>query len=74
MELCQPGGCGRPLPSVAAGLRVLLAEYLGGVLVLAEALVLVLAAPIQDLEVETVRSAAALRPPSARGLKCQKKE
>lgn len=61
---------------MAAGSRVLLAEYLGGVLVLvlAEALVLVRAALIQDLEVETARSAAALRPPSARGLKSQKKE
>lgn len=59
---------------MAAGSQVLLAEYLGGVLVLAEALVLVRAALIQDPEVETARSAAALRPPSARGLKSQKKE
>lgn len=59
---------------MAAGSRVLPAEYPGGVLVLAEALVLVLAAPIRDLEVGTARSAAALRPPSARGLKSQKKE
>lgn len=69
-------GCGRPLPSVAAGLRVLLAEDLGGLLVLAEALVLVLvlAVLIQDLGVETVRSAVAPRPPSARDLKHQKEE
>lgn len=58
---------------MAAGLRVLLAEYLGGALVLAEALVQ-RAVLLQDLEVETVRSAAAPRLPSARGLKHQKIE
>lgn len=77
-ELWRPGRCGGPsLSSAAAGLQVLLAnypaEFLGEVLVLAEDPVQ-RAALVRDLEVETVRSAAAPRPPPARGLKCHKNE
>lgn len=68
---------------MAAGLRVLLVNYLvecrskGLVLVLVLAGDLVLAQKsslIRDLVVETVRSAVVLHPPSAQGLRCHENE
>lgn len=52
-----------------------LAEFLGGALVVAEDLVLAQRSSlIQGVEVEALRSAVVLRPPSAQDLKCHKNE